>query len=134
MSIERLKDFDNFYYYGQGDIVDEIESDIHQVVVQNSRSLFYNRSNDSAMVDEFENTPNTIVQSVLIPYSIVSALSRRNTYVGNGQDDTKDRRIVLSQNSIKVRASGSNIGISIFYIALININNVQKTTVSMPLI
>lgn len=131
MSIERLKDFDNFYYYGQGDIVDETESDIHQTVTQNSRSMFYNRSNDSAGLDEFENTPNTISQSVLMPYSIVSALARRNTYVGNGQDNTKDRRVVVSQNSIKTRANGNNIEISVFYIALVNINSVQKTTVSL---
>jgi len=134
MSVEQLKDFDNFFYYGSGDLGMEIESDIHQVVNQNSRSLYYNRSNDSAGLDEYENMPNTIILSVLIPYSIVSALSRRNTYVGNGQDKTKDRRIILSQNSIKIKNKETDVDISVFYIPLSNISNTQKTVVKFSIL
>ena len=126
-SIEQIKDFDNFFYYGEGDLAMEIESDIHQIINQDSRSMFYNRNNDSAGLDEHENSPNTIILSVLIPYNIVSALSKRNTYVGNGQNGTKDRRVIVSQNSIKIKNSGNNVGISVFYISLSNVNNTQKT-------
>lgn len=129
--INVLKDFDNFYYYGQGNTGIETESDIHQIVNQNSRSLYYNRSNDSAGLDEYENSPNTIILSVLIPYNIASALSKRNTYVGNGQNGTKERRIVLSQNSIKVENNENNVDISLFYIALSNVNSVQKTIIKI---
>jgi hypothetical protein len=128
MNIEQLKDFDNFYYYGQGDLKREIESDIHAIVNQNSRSLFYNRSNDSAGLDQYENTPNAIVQSVLIPYNIVSALSKRNINVGDGSNGSKDRRIAVSQNSVKIDNKENFIDVSIFYIALFDIAETQNTT------
>lgn len=131
MTIEELKDFDNFYYYGQGNLEMETKSDIHQIVNQNNRSMFYNRDKDSAGIDAYENTPNTIIQSILIPYNIVSALSKRNTYVGNGQENTKDRRIAISQNSIKIKSDRNSIVISIFYVALININSIQNTTIAL---
>lgn len=132
MSIEELKDFDNFYYCGKGDLSREIESDIHQVIEQNSRSLYYNRSNDSAGLDEFENMPNTIIQLVLIPYAITSTLAKRNTYVGNGQDGTKDRRIAMSQNSVNIKTDKNNMEVSVGYIALADINNIQKTVANLP--
>jgi len=128
MSIEQLKDFDNFFYYGQGDLKREIESDIHSIVNQNVRSLYYNRDNDSAGLDQYENTPNAIVQSVLIPYNVVSALSKRNVNVGNGQNGSKDRRIAVSQNSVKIDNKENFIDVSIFYIALFDIANTQNTT------
>lgn len=128
MNIEQLKDFDNFYYYGQGDLKREIESDIHAIVNQNSRSLSYNRSNDSAGLDQYENTPNAIVQSVLIPYNIVSALSKRNVNIGDGSNGSKDRRIAVSQNSVKVDNKENFIDVSIFYIALFDIAETQNTT------
>jgi len=133
MSVEELKDFDNFFYYGDGDLGMEIESDIHQIVNQNIRSLFYNRNNDSAGIDEYENTPNTIILSVLIPYNIVSALSKRNIHVGDGQNGTKDRRIAVSQNSVKMVNSKNNIDISIFYVLLGNVSVTQKTLVNLPI-
>lgn len=126
-SIEQLKDFDNFFYYGQGDLKREIESDIHSIVNQETRSLYYNRDNDSAGLDQYENTPNSIVQSVLIPYNIVSALSKRNVNVGNGQNGSKDRRIAVSQNSVKINNKENFIDVSIFYIALFDIADTQNT-------
>jgi len=127
-----LSDFDIFYYYGQNDLQMEIESDIQQNVVQGTRSLFYNRSNDSSGLDEFENIPNAITQTIIIPYNVVAALAKRNTYVGDGQNGTRDRRIVISQNTVKLRTDGNMIDISVFYIPLFNINAAQATTIKLP--
>lgn len=129
--IEALKDFDIFYYHGQGDLLDEIKSDVYQVVTQPIKSLYYNRTNDSAGIDQYENMPNTIAQVVLIPYSIVSALSSRNLYVGDGQNSTKDRRVAISQNYIKVSNKENEMDIKVFYIPLINTKNSETETIKI---
>lgn len=131
MSLENLQDFDNFYYYTLGDQKTEIESDIQQIVAQNDRSLFYNRSNDAAGLDKYENMPNAVSVAVLIPYSITSAISKRNSFVGDGQISDKDYRVMVSQSSIKVKNSGNKIDISMFYIPLYNLSSIEKTEASI---
>ena len=130
--MSNLADFDIFYFYGQNDLQTEIESDIQQLVVQNSRSLFYNRANDSAGLDEFENVPNAVSQAIMVAFNIVASLAKRNTYVGNGQEGTRDHRIAVSQNSISVEQVGAELDISIFYIPLFNIDAGASTTVKLP--
>ena len=129
MSFEQLRDPDYFFYYGENDLQDEIASDLQQLINQPGRSLFYNRSNDTARLDQYENTPNVFANTILIPYTIVDAIARRNTYVGDGQNGTRDRRIVASQNTVKAEMDGSQLNISIFYIPLFNINDGQQMTV-----
>lgn len=126
---EQLRDSDYFFFYGDNELADEISSDLQQLINQPSRSLFYNRSNDAAGIDQYENVPNVLAQTILIPYTIVDAISRRNTYVGDGQNGTRDRRIVASQSTVKVESEGSQMNISVFYIPLFNINDAQQTTV-----
>lgn len=132
MSVEELKDFDVFYFHGEGDLGTEIASDIQQLVIQPNRSLFYNRNNDSAGVDEYENVPNTLVQQILIPYNVALAISKRNTYVGDGTGNTKDRRVVVSQNTVKFESNQGELDISVFYIPLFNINARENATVKIP--
>ena len=131
MTLEALKDFDNFYYYGQGDLKDEIKSDVYQVAIQNIRSLYYNRANDSAGIDQYINTPNTIAQTILIPYNVVSALSSRNLYVGNGQNNTKDRRVAVSQNYIRVKNSENFIEVALYYIPLVDTKGAESATIKI---
>ena len=128
MSFEQLQDFDYFFYYGELGLQEEIRSDLYQLVMQPGRSLFYNRGNDSAGLDQYEGSPNAIVQMILIPYNIVNAISRRNTYVGDGQNNTRDRRVVASQNTVKIMNSENQVDVSVFYIPLFNINNGQQIT------
>ena len=129
MISEQLRDSDYFFFYGDNELADEISSDLQQLINQPSRSLFYNRSNDAAGIDQYENVPNVLAQTILIPYTIVDAISRRNTYVGDGQNGTRDRRIVASQSTVKVESEGSQMNISVFYIPLFNINDAQQSTI-----
>lgn len=129
MISEQLRDSDLFFFYGDNELQDEISSDLQQLINQPSRSLFYNRSNDAAGIDQYENVPNVLAQTILIPYTIVDAISRRNTYVGDGQNGTRDRRIVASQSTVKVESEGSQMNISVFYIPLFNINDAQQSTI-----
>ena len=131
--VSELKDFDNFFYYGKGDLARETRHDVLLTLVQPSRSLYYSRSLDSAGIDRFENHPNTIVLTVLLPYAVVRALSKRNQFVSNGDGDTKDRRVAVSQNLVRVRPEGNtgDLNVNVQYVPLSNLN--EGAEVSAPL-
>ena len=131
--VSELKDFDNFFYYGQGDLSRETRHDVLLTLLQPGRSLYYSRDLDSAGIDGFENSPNTIGLTVLIPYNVVKALAKRNQFVGNGDGGTVDRRVAVSQNTVRVR-SNKNVGelnVTVQYVPLANLN--EGTEVSAPL-
>ena len=71
---DQLRDFDNFFYYGYGNLEDETKSDVMVTVVQPKRSLYYSRNLNSAGVSDYENYPNSMIKQVLIPYDIVISL------------------------------------------------------------
>lgn len=120
MDSNQLADFDNFFYYGSGDLEDEIASDLLQLLVQPKRSLYYSRSRNSAGIPE--NYPNSSRYKFLVPYDAISAISKRNNTVGNGQSGTKERRVATSQNMVLVEQKSSLVNISLFYIPFTNVN------------
>ena len=126
--VEVLKDFDQFFYYGSGDLATEIRSDVLQNLLQRKRSLFYNRSLDSSGVKDYENVPNTIFITIMLPYDIVSSLAKRNSYVSNGEGDAPDRRIAISQATIRLRQDGQNLNINVEYINLFDLKQKEIST------
>lgn len=119
--MDNLRTSDNFFYYGQNSLDQETSSDILLLLLQSKRSLLYSRSQNSAGVDDYVNTPNTIALSILLPYDVIVAISKRNTRVGNGQDGTKERRIAASQNLVKVKQKNGEVDVTVLYIPLSNI-------------
>lgn len=129
MDISELKDFDNFFYYGSGELKDEVKCDMHQLLMQPKRSLYYSRSRDCAGI--IENAPIGMKMKVLLPYDIVSAIAKRNNYVGNGQNGTEERRVATSQNQVKVTADSSNVTISVYYLPYYNLVEGTNATTEM---
>ncbi len=126
-----LRDFDNFLYYGSGDLGRETRHDIALLIIQPSRSLFYSRALDSAGIDTYENAPNAIGLRILVPYNIVRMTSKRNGQVSNGDAGGVDRRVALSQNTVSIEQNGQNLDIRVEYIPLANID--ERAEVSTPL-
>jgi hypothetical protein len=114
--LQELKDFDIFFYYGKNSLENETKSDIFQNILQPERSLLYNRSQDSSGVRRFENTPNTIQIKILLPFAIVNSLAKRNLTVTNGDKETIDRRIAVSQSTVRLEQNQGNVNLSVFYI------------------
>ena len=131
MSLEESKDFDNFYYYGQGNLEQETESDILSLLAQPQRSLYYNRFYESAGIHRFENHPIAIMIQTLLPFAIVDAIAKRNSIISNGESGT-DRRVAVSQNLINVKKGASGeMNVQIEYILYSNIN--ARQNISVPL-
>lgn len=129
MDANQLADFDTVFYYGQGELRDEIASDLLQILTQGKRSLFYSRSRNSAGVQE--NIPNSVSSKVLVPFDIISAISKRNDTTGNGQNGSRERRVATSQNQVKVEQKGSTADISVYYVPFFDIN--QKNRVGFQI-
>jgi hypothetical protein len=111
-----LQDFDNFFFYGQNDLQQENESDLLAGCVQPARSLYYNRQ-DAAGINEKENHPDAISTQFLTRFNIVSWVAYRNGQVSDGQNNTLDRRLAVSQNSVNIKTDGKgNLSVSILYI------------------
>jgi hypothetical protein len=116
--ISQFKDFDNFFYYGYGNLEIETKSDIFQNIMQPKRSLFYDRDQDSAGISIYENKPNSLYMYVNLPYDIVTSLSKRNQVVSNGDNEYPDRRIATSQSIIEVKIENSQTYVTVNYIPL----------------
>jgi hypothetical protein len=117
--IEQYKDFDNFFYYGFNNLEIETKSDIFQNLMQSKRSLFYDRAYDSAGIPQYENRPNSLVIHINLPYDIVVSLAKRNQYVSDGSIEGKpDRRIALSQSTIKIEIANDKVNVNVLYIPL----------------
>lgn len=126
-----LQNWDNFFYYGQGDIDTESRFDLYQLLLQPKRSLYYNRR-ESGGVSEYENRPNTIELQVFGRFEIANAVAYRNTLVTDGSNGTIDRRIAVSQNSIGFNAKGNNLDVSVLYFLYTDFET-PKTT-NFPLV
>lgn len=132
MNTEELQDFDNFFYYGSGNLETETKSDILQTIIQPSRSLFYDRYYDAAGIEEYENQPNSVTMQVLMPFAITDAIAKRNTVVSA---NNPDRRIAISQNLIRVKSSGVNgVNVQIQYIPLSDYENPKKIFIPLGVI
>lgn len=128
--LDELTDFDNFFYYGQGDLLTEIKSEVLMTLIQPMRSLFYNRSYDSSEVSKYENMPNSIVLQVLIPYAVVAALSLRNTIVTAG-DLGPDRRVAVSQSLVDVELGISDINITVQFIPMLDFSRLESLSTNI---
>ena len=130
--VNDLKDFDNFYYYGQGDLSEEIQSEVLMTLMQQTRSLFYNRTYDSSEIHKYENSPNTIVLNILIPYVVTTALAKRNQIVSDG-DIGPDRRIAISQTLVRVETTKDTLNITVQFILLSNFNEGSTVTATFAI-
>lgn len=113
--ITELNNFDNFFFYGLNDISKEIETDLYIGLVQPKRSLFYDRNFGSGIV-EYENYPNTVAMQVGLRYQVSAHVARENQRISDGSGGSKDRRVAVSSNSIRVEHKGQELNISVFYI------------------
>lgn len=118
-SLEVLKDFDIFFYYGQNDLLTEIKSDVMANIMQGKRSLFFNRHLDSSGIQEYENAPISLLLQTKIPYDIVNSIALRNQYVSNGEGDLPDRRVAITQNNIKLNSDKKgSLDVVVYYTPL----------------
>ena len=99
MDISVLSNPDVFFYYGQNDLQLECESDLLSLAIQENRSLYYNRQEAGGVSDK-EGNPEGFMMQIMTRFALAQAVSYRNSQVTNGSDNTKDRRIAISQNSI----------------------------------
>ena len=115
-----IDDFDIFFYYGQNELELETRSDLLANLTQAKRSLFYNRNLDSAGIPDYENMPEGLALRINLPYDVVNSLSRRNQFVSNGENGTRDRRVAVSQSTIRIEANSNigNIDITVLYVPL----------------
>lgn len=131
-TVEQFADFDMFFYYGSGQLEDETKSDIFQNLMQPKRSLFYDRFYDSAGMKEYENRPNSFALRVNMPYDIVTSLSKRNTVVSAGENGNPDRRIAVSQATIRIENERDNVKTSVLYIPLATFKQTDQIAVLFP--
>lgn len=129
--IDELKDFDLFFYYGQNELETETKSDVMANLMQPKRSLFYNRALDSAGIGEYENVPNGLSLRVNMPYDIVNSLSKRNQFVSNGENGSKDRRVAISQSTIRIESEKDNVKVSALYIPLSDFKQSESLSIKL---
>jgi hypothetical protein len=113
---------DYFFFYGQVDERKEIESDLVQGVMQNKRSLFYDRSY-GAGIPQYENTAGGLSLEVNMKYDITAWIAQRNREVSDGTKNTRDRRVVTSQSAIKINQRQGEADIQVLYIPYFDYNN-----------
>lgn len=131
-SIDVLSDFDMFFYYGQNDLELETRHDLMVNLMQPKRSLLGSRSVGAAGIQDYENTPTGINLNIKMPFDIIDSLSKRNQYVTNGENETKDRRVAVSQSTIRIESDKlGNVNVTILYIPLANFK--QTETLNVPL-
>lgn len=131
-SIDVLSDFDMFFYYGQNDLDLETRHDVMLNLMQPKRSLLGNRSLDAAGVSDYENTPTGISLRINLPYDIVSSLSKRNQFVSNGENGSKDRRVAVSQSTVLIKQDiQGNVDVTVLYIPFANFKQTESLSISL---
>lgn len=126
--IDKLTDFDNFFYYGSGNLDDEIKSDLLIMLMQPNRSLYYSRNDNSAGIKKYENQPQTINLDIGVRYDIVSAIGKRNLNVSS---NSPNRQVAASQSQIVINRNGVNVDISLLYLPLKDYR--KPDTLTLPL-
>jgi hypothetical protein len=121
--------WDDFFYYGKQDIRIENQNDLWIGILNDSRIYLYNRQ-DSVGIQE--NLPIGFASYLLLRYNITKWIAYRNSYVVNGKNNTKDRRIAASQDSIDVKFPDQSkysgkIDLSLLYYNFFDLENPQKT-------
>lgn len=130
--INVLKDFDIFFYYGQNELEIETKSDLMSNIMQSKRSLFYNRNLDSAGIQNYENKPESLSMQIGIPYDIVNSISKRNQYVTSGENGNRDRRVAISQTTVRVEINKlGQVDITVLFIPLANFRQSETLQVGL---
>lgn len=115
-------DGDYFFFYGQVDQRKEIEADLITLVMQDKRSLFYDRS-FGAGIGEYENTPGGLSLEVNMKYDIATAIAKRNYEVTDGTNGTRDRRAISSQSAIRIDQAPGEVDVQVLYIPYFDYQN-----------
>ena len=127
-----LSDFDIFFYYGQSDLEIETKSDLMANLSQPKRSLFYNRALDSAGIYDYENFPEGPRVRVNLPYDVVNSFSKRNQFISNGENGARDRRVAVSQSTVRVEFSGrGNVNVTVLYIPLADFKQTESLQIGL---
>lgn len=114
-SLDEVSDINVFFYYGE--LSDELETEHNLMagLLQPERSMYYNRS-DSVGVDSFENHPNNLILQIQLRFQIANWINYYNSYTGDGTENSKERRLAVSQFSILFEQSNDNLDIEVLYI------------------
>jgi hypothetical protein len=126
--IDKITDFDNFFYHGTGNLDDEIKSDLMITMLQPKKSLYYSRNDNSAGIKEYENQPQSVNLDIGLRYDIVSAIGKRNLNVSR---DTPNRQVAASQSQIVITRSGDTVDISILYLPLKDFRKPDSLTIPL---
>jgi hypothetical protein len=130
-SIEQLGSWDIFFYYGQSDINLEIESELTQLVLQPSRSLYYNNQ-ESGGISNYENYPNEVNLQINARYDIAKGVSWKNGVVTDGSNGYPDRRVAVSQSSISFTRNRGELDVEVFYIPYYDYTNYTTINTLIP--
>lgn len=122
-----ISNFDNCFYYGLGDLLTEIESELTAGLIQEKRSLFYNRKDAAGLK---ENYPNAFTMSIATKYDIVNWIGYRNGRVSDGTNGNPDRRVAVSQDYISFsRDSSGNLDVQVLYIPFFSFKKAQQLSI-----
>lgn len=131
-SMSELSSWDLFFYYGQNELDLEIEADLVSLILQPSRSMYYNNQ-ESGGIAGYENYPNDLYLQVNGRFDIVSAIAWKNRVIADGDNGLPDRRIAVSQNFVTFeRPRKDELNLMVFYIPYYNYNayNVVNPSIS----
>ena len=121
--IKQLQSLDSFFYYGLQDLEYENKYDLFSLVTQSKRKLFFYRSYGGG-AEQFLNFPAAFMIDIGIRYAIASSVAKRNSQVTDGRDNSKDRQILVSQETIDVtREKNGDISVNVGYIDKFNLEN-----------
>jgi len=124
----KLKDFDNFFYYGMGNLDDEIKSDMLLLMLQPSRSLFYSRDRNAAGITKYENWPQSVNMEIAMRFDIVQAIGQRNLDVSANDPN---RQVAASQSEIIINQRRGEVDVTIPYIPMKDFRKSDSITIPL---
>lgn len=127
---DEIKSWDNFFYYGQNDFNLELEHELLLLLLQPLRSLFYNNQ-ESGGISGYENFPNGLTLQIYGRFAISSAIAWKNRQVSDGTNNSIDRRIAVSQNSINFKVNNGELNVEVTYIPYADYNKYKNITVDI---
>lgn len=129
MGVEEVASIENFFFYGQGNIEQEIKHDILVGVTNPKRTMFYDREYGTD-IDSYENKPISATMEVGIAFSVVEFMARRNNRVSDGSNGTRDRRVASSQSVIEISSKNRNdIDVEIRYIPFNDYEKIDSVSI-----
>lgn len=123
-------DIDHLFYYGQTEQKTEIQGDVELCLLTSHRTMFYMRDYGSE-ISEFENKPVSEISKMLLRYNVVKAIANFNSITTTGADGHRDRRVLTSQNEIRISANGQDIDIQVGYLPMYDTNSRGQLDLSL---